>query len=390
MKIVKNMVKKIINKLINLLPIKNHIIFESHPDLSGNTFPLFKYMLENNLNEKYKLIWLVNDKNKYNNSFGTNVYFENIAPKKLTGRIKVFYLKATARCIISENRFIPKINKKQFSMYLTHGTVIKDIGAIYANSIGPKCDYLLYQSQFVKELTANLYQASLDKLVCLGFPRNDNLFVKSTCVKDIFKEKNFNKVIVWMPTFRQHYNKIRIDSTITFPLGIPILKSVEQLRELNTFLEERNTLLVLKPHPAQDLSVVKAESLSNFVLLYDEDLSKHNIQLYEFIGNADSLLTDYSSIYFDYLLLDRPIGITIDDIEEYGNTLGFIYENIFDILKGEYISNYDELLHYVDNVAKDHDIHREERNKIKDLMNHHQDNCSTKRVYEFIMEKAKL
>jgi CDP-glycerol glycerophosphotransferase (TagB/SpsB family) len=191
-----------------------------------------------------------------------------------------------------------------------------------------------------------------------------------------------------MPTFRQHKDKHRVDSTAYFPLGIPVVNDPEQIRELNQYLKEREVLLVLKPHPAQDLSVLNVQSLSNFVLLYDKDLRRNDIQLYEFIGNSDALITDYSSIYFDYLLTDKPIGLTISDVEEYGGTLGFAVDDIFEVLKGEYINDFSELLGFIDNVSKGIDETKEDRDIVKDLLNYYQDNKSAKRVYDFIKEKA--
>ena len=58
-------------------------------------------------------------------------------------------------------------------------------------------------------------------------------------------------------------------------------------------------------------------TLSNLVFINDAFLSDNGIINYELLGVADALLTDYSSVYYDYLLLDRPIGLCWDDYEEY-------------------------------------------------------------------------
>jgi len=386
MEIIKNLVRRVYFGLGYFFPVFNHILLESHPDLSGNTFQLFEVMLKENLNEKYKLIWVVDDENAYEDYKVQNVFFKNLYPKNFLGKLHLLFLRATAKCIITENRFLPKMNNRQLVMYLSHGTILKNVfGKVV---IGPKCDYVLYQSEFVKEITAKQLQVDIDKLVCLGYPRNDLLFKKSTCIEQVFDKNTFKKVIVWMPTFRQHKDKHRVDSTAYFPLGIPVVNDPEQIRELNQYLKEREVLLVLKPHPAQDLSVLNVQSLSNFVLLYDKDLRRNDIQLYEFIGNSDALITDYSSIYFDYLLTDKPIGLTISDVEEYGGTLGFAVDDIFEVLKGEYINDFSELLGFIDNVSKGIDETKEDRDIVKDLLNYYQDNKSAKRVYDFIKEKA--
>jgi CDP-glycerol glycerophosphotransferase len=392
MSLIKKVLKKFIYLTFRLVPLRNHIIFESHPDLSGNTFPVFKLMIKEKLNEKYKFVWYVNDFISYQDYKIQNVFFKNINPKNLFERIILFFNTATAKCIITENRFISKKNNNQFVIYLTHGTVLKDVTNKIV--IGPNCDFTLYQSEFTKQITANMLQINSDKMVCLGFPRNDYLFKENKLVKQMFEQivnkLEFSKIIIWMPTFRQHKNKSRIDSNVLFPLGLPIIENMEQISKLNHYLKDRNILLVLKPHPAQDLSYIKTGSHSNILLLYDNDLNKYNLQLYEVIGNTDALITDYSSLYFDYLLKNKPIGLTIDDIEEYRSTLGFAYENILDILKGEYIRGFNDLLSFIENISKGIDVAKVEREMIKNLMNHYQDNCSTRRVYDFILTKARL
>lgn len=110
-----------------------------------------------------------------------------------------------------------------------------------------------------------------------------------------------------------------------------------------------------------------------------------NIQLYELLAGSDALITDYSSVYFDYLLTNKPIGITIDDIENYRNTLGFAFENVESILVGEKICEFKDLVLFFDNLINDIDSYYEARRKNCDLFNYYKDNNSTKRVYDFII-----
>ena len=58
------------------------------------------------------------------------------------------------------------------------------------------------------------------------------------------------------------------------------------------------------------------------------------------LGSSDALITDYSSVYFDYLLLDKPIGFTVDDMELYIKDRGFIFNNPEEYMPGKrYIMN---------------------------------------------------
>lgn len=96
----------------------------------------------------------------------------------------------------------------------------------------------------------------------------------------------------------------------------------------------------------------------------------------------DVLITDYSSVYFDYQLLDRPIGFAIDDVEEYRRNRGFVFDNILDYMPGEKIYSFDELKTFFDHLHKGQDDYSEKRKKVNDLVNHWQDagNCERCKV----------
>lgn len=374
-----NTIKKIFRYLN--FPLKNQLILESHPDLVGNTYILYQYMLEKNLNSKYKIIWFVDNISKYKDNQINNVYFFDVANEKIFNIIKKMYIIATSKAIITENRMVNKINKNTFSLYLQHGTVVKDIGKIY--NFGDKYDYLLCPSENMISLYKKIFNVTENQLICLGSPRNDYLFEDSQNTSNITNLKNYEKIIMWLPTFRQHKNKNRFDSNFTFPLGVPIFRNLDEVKQLDQFLSDNNMLLILKPHPAQDLDLIKINTLTNLWIIDDELLRKKQIQLYEFLPITDALITDYSNIYFDYLLLKRPIAITRDDVDKY--KLGFVYDDIFSILKGEYISNFQELIDFLDKVKNEVDDKYEEREKINEFSNGFQDNQSTKRVYDFLI-----
>ncbi len=384
--------KKIIRKLIYNFPIhlKKYIILESNPDLTDNTYSLFKILLKNKVNEKYKLFWFVDDKNMYKNINIKNVYFINAFGEiNIFEKIKKLYINIKSKYIIDCNKLVYKKNINQKRLYLSHGAPYKLV-ADYCNTIGD-VNYYLSLSPFFDNIISKLCHVDKDNIIDLGFPRNDDLFSKTKNIRNMFKNKNFDKIIIWLPTYRQRENKISdLSMTNSFELGIPIIYNIENLRVLNNLLNELNILLVLKPHPAQDLSVIKTEKLSNFILLTNQDLKNENINLYEFLGQTDALITDYSSVYYDYLLTNKPIAITTDDFDEYKSTFDFAFDNIFDVIKGEYINNFDELKSFINNVANENDIAKHERENIKKILHKFQDENSSSRVYEFLVKNMWL
>jgi len=127
--------------------------------------------------------------------------------------------------------------------------------------------------------------------------------------------------------------------------------------------------------------------LTNFVILYNEELEEKNVQLYQFIGSTDALITDYSSIYYDYLLTGNPIGLTVDDYELYKKDTGFVYENIFDYIIGEHILNVDDFIKFINNVADGKDILKEKRDEMTKLFHKYPDGNSTERVYNVLIDE---
>ena len=146
----------------------------------------------------------------------------------------------------------------------------------------------------------------------------------------------------------------------------------------------------MKPHFAQDISYITNLNLSNILFINDAFFTKNQISSYEFVGNCDALITDYSSIYYDFMLCDKPIALVWEDIEEYKQNPGFAIgvEKYLD--GGEQVYSLDELNLFVKHVAEGKDVLKEQRNAICAMTNHSTDGKNSARVVDFIIEKAKL
>lgn len=375
------------NFFCSFFKMKKEIILESHPDLSCNTFELFRYMLENNINKKFHIVWLVNNPLIYSSYENKNIEFIQIKPTSLYNKIKLYIRCNRARIIITCNRHIPKYKtgKKQINIYIEHGSPIK-----YARPDieGLSCGYYISQSHFFTPYLINELSIKENQIKNLGFPRNDQLFLNhKSLFKIIPNVDKFSKTIIWVPTFRKKILTGRISSNFKMPLGIPILYDIESLIKVNDFLKNCNILLLIKPHPAQDVTALYKFNLSNICLISNEQLISAQIQTNELLKQTDAMITDYSGIYFDYLLLDKPIAITIDDIDEYKKTTGFVFENPLNILKGYKILNVDNLLSFFSDVASNKDDFLCERKIVKELTNEYLDGKSSERVWHFIEEK---
>ncbi len=378
-------------KCFDHLPTKDRIVFESHPELSCNTYPVYKYLLEKGINKDYEFVWLTEDKTKYKHINPSRVRFLNYSQtaKNYGEKIQYMYTIATAKALVYSNKLPGTHGKGKISLCLQHGMPLKRSSGTYC--IKNKCTAAVCVSEFFADNYSKDFRVDKEKMIFTGFPRNDLLLKDNDSVEKMGYDK-YDKIIFWLPTYRQRSEQTLNKNAHGFEMsvhgtGIPTLNTTDDFKTVNNFLQKNNCLLILKPHPVQDMSVTENVELSNFRIINDSDLRNNDVQLYELLGKSDALITDYSSVYYDYLLTDNPIGLTIDDIDEYIAKRGFVYNNPLDILKGEYITDKDSLLKFIENVKNGIDNTKNERTKVKNLIHSVTDGSSTERVGEYIIEQ---
>lgn len=362
------------------LPIKKRIVFESNPEFSCNTLPVYKEMMRRGIDKEYEIYWLVEDKKKYKDD-KSGIKYLNYCEKGI-GRLKIMYILATSKALIFTNRFLTKYKKKQLVINLLHGSPLKRTDGYVEYDT---CDYVVTQSTFFNKIVSDSLQVPIEKMVALGFPRTD-ILVGNTGVLNALGINRNQKVMVWMPTFRKNKNTgVEFGSLNT--LGVPLLNSSERFEQLNKILKESNVLLIIKLHPVEDTTNILLSEYSNIWFLNDADLKKKGATVYGLLAESDALLTDYSSVYYDYLLTDKPIGLVVDDLDEYGKRNGFFYGEYKDFVKGYYIECLEDFFVFVDNIGHDIDLNKEERRWAKERYCEYKDFKSTNRVVDFIMEE---
>lgn len=372
-----NNLKQIIKHVVFKLSPKKCIIFESCPDLSDNTKAVFDEMINRGLNKKYILVWLVFDKNKDKYPKIKNVKYINKGEK-------IFSLyNMIAKCFVCCNRFLYQNNNYQKSYYLSHGMYVKCPTKYY--SLPKEIDYCLSSSKDLEPLQAKALNVPKEKMVSLGFPRNDVLTKQNFDLSHFFNKK-YSKYIVWYPTFRQHNSGMETGSEIS----VPIIWDEKQAIELNDCAKNNDVLIILKPHFAQDTTKIKSLNLSNIKFIDDDFFIVNNITSYQFLSSCDALLTDYSSVYFDYTLCDKPIGLVWEDYDDYEKNPGFAIDMDYYMSGGFKIYNLNDFKNFILEVSSENDSLKEQRCEIAKISNYSDDGQSSKRVVDFIIEKSNL
>ena len=362
----RNNLKKLFIKIIyNLnykLLMKNIILFESNPDYSDSAYYVFQECINRGINNKCKLVWLClnYDKNKKYPKY-KNVKFVNRRNKSI-----MLYYCIFSKYICDCNSYVYKFNKNQFRIHLRHGIICKQVDD-YLISMG-KTDCYIVESDNDLKTSQKIYDKYhlVDNYIKCGSPRNDTFFIKENKYK-FYPNINRKKTILWLPTYRQHKNLGSNDmynmKDINFPLGIPCFDNIDELKETNEYLKQKKVLLIIKPHPAQDISNIKNIKLSNIKIINDTYF-KNFTNLYHYLPNVDALITDYSSVYFDFLYANKPIGLAIPDFELYTSHVKPVYDYNKTVI-GEKILTNEDLKTFIKNISEGKDIMYKKRIKTK-------------------------
>lgn len=368
--------KKIYYLIIGLFH-KNErkIVLESHPDFCDNAKEMYNY-LKLNGKRKYKFIWLVDNPKKYKSMNLDNTIFIDVnKPYSL----RYIYHIITSKYLMFGNREIRWVDlKKQIVINMTHGLPFKKSRGLLPSD--HTFNYLLSSSDKITPYMADEFITCVDKCIVTGLPRNDLLFKKNENVRNIIK--SYNKFIIWLPTYKKHNKANIIDSTKYQNQIIPLF-DFDKLIDLNIKLREKKILLILKFHPAQDLSSFKNIELSNIYLWKNEDLEKNNVNLYSLLAYSDGLITDYSSVGADYLLLDKPLAYIRDDKEEYQLNRGFCFSNIDAMSPGSKIYNINDFVSFIDDIENNRDRFKKERCKVKNFYHKYQEGNSCKILSDY-------
>lgn len=372
---------RLLRRILHYLPVGKTILFESNPDFACNTYPVFRRMQDSM--KGYRLVWLTKKRENCDGRLGKGIYAGDDA-SFLDRAVLEWYLN---RCnvMISSNVFQQKRKPKQVFLFLTHGSKTKKTRGLY--EMGDDVDFINVQSHFFDDIITYEYNCKKEQLVYLGYPRCDCFFSGNVPdVRALLHTESNEKYVIWLPTFRKMTTgKVDARSEAYNSIGMPIVYSIEKLGELNDFLKSVRLHILYKPHPKQDLTEAKSASLSNFHFISDDDVRAAGLQLYEVIGGSEALITDYSSVFFDYLLLDHPIATTTDDIEEWKNGRGFAFdiEKMYDLATCR-VKDQKELLSFLSDVSKGIDRRKEDRRTVRDTTNMHIDGNSAERVVAFI------
>ncbi|AVR00502.1 CDP-glycerol--glycerophosphate glycerophosphotransferase [Oceanobacillus iheyensis] len=373
--------------LLGKFIIKNPkmVIFESFlgKQISDNPKAIYDYLAENYPN--YVLIWSVD------NRFVQEVD-KNIRTVKRFSIKWLFYMNR-AKYWVSNSRmplWIPKSNRTVY-LQTWHGTPLKKLAADMNEVHMPGTNTEKYKRNFLKEsqkwdylISPNAYSTEIFKrafefdreILETGYPRNDYLINSNTPLRihEIKKRMGLplnKKIILYAPTWRD--NQYHKKGEYKFDYEMDFEKMKDRLGD--------QYILLLRLHylVRENISIEGAEGF-----VYDCSLHEDIRELYLV---SDLLVTDYSSVFFDYANLKKPIIFYVHDLEEYRDKLrGFYFDLELDA-PGPLVKTTEELVNEI--TSTDTDGHKVRASEESFYMKYCylEDGNASRRVVEHIFKK---
>lgn len=357
------------------------VVFESNfgKSYSGNP----KYIYEELLRQKrsMRVVWVYQGREKLKDIPGNVVQVHRGTPE-------YFNYLARAGYWVNNIRFTVTYKPKN-TVYLQtwHGTPLKRLGLDIEVS-GPEAearesflkesrnwDYLLAQNEYSRQIFKRAFDVQGEVLVH-GYPADDVLLSISEDLADKIKSKiglpKEKKVVLYAPTWRDDARK-GSSWEYTFDLKMDF----ETMRaELSS---DYVVLLRLHHLIADRLDLSGFEDFIFDVSHYDDTT--------EILAISDLLITDYSSIFFDYMTTKKPVLFYMYDLDVYQTKLRGFYLNVYNDLPGPIIDNFNDLLIAIKNVESLSRIYSEKYQQLYEVYCGKQTDSSAKLIVDKVFKK---
>ena len=270
------------------------------------------------------------------------------------------------------------LGKDQKKIQIWHGVPLKRLNRL----VGVEYDWMISTSDFVNETSlGNVIMAK--NYSGLGYPRNDLLLKEHEeldlclCDRKLYElaKESFGsdrKVVVYMPTHRESATSIGSDPLPLLPLD---------LLSLNEFCSKNDFIFILKLHPFVMQFQENFSSPERFSNIYS-----HNAEadIYPLLKYTDLLITDYSSIYFDFLLLDRPIIFYNYDYDEYSSNMGGFVYDYYENAPGLKVNTQDHMQSAIVESLRGYAPFSKQRKEVLNRFHTYQDDQSGNRICDLL------
>ena len=217
------------------------------------------------------------------------------------------------------------------------------------------------------------------QVLVVGAPRNDRLLrCDRGDVRRAIAEwlpADTSTLFLWLPTFRRNFagQLDGVDSGAAIPLDL------ESLQKVDRWLAANNAAILVKPHPlSRDYP---AGAFDRIRTIDETGLRNARLSLSSLLAAADCLITDASSVWVDFLLVDRPVICCFPDLDEYRKTRHLNLEPYEVWFPGPLATDADRILEEMSHVAGGGDPYAERRDWLTHALHVHTDGNATTRLW---------
>lgn len=374
-----------------ILPKNNKkIIFNSIPDYGDNAQVLYEHIEKNNVDEKYDLHWILNESTTEPKSKNSHYLYSFKA---------IFHILTAKYAVVTHtsNMIDLLYSKRRKIINLWHGMPFKTIGYLEPNlqkkifnrykKLG-KQSYLFATSDIFKQFLIPCFKADFKNIFITGQPRTDIIWndKNNDKLESIFQYSKFNKVILYMPTYKElEVNNLKQKET-EFS-NIFYMNDYDE-KSFVEYIEKNNILFIMKPHPFEEkFYQERLETLpksDNFKIVYNSDFADNDLNTYELFKFIDLMISDFSSVAIDYMILNKPVIYLNNLSDEYNKNRGMVLEDNIDFLMvGTKANSFNQLLEGISNDLEK-DLSKDEREKILPLLHKYLDNKACERIFKIM------
>ena len=382
------MIKKIINIVLQVFSLiipkdDKLIIFGafSGKRYGDNSAFLFEYIIKEHTD--YKPFWVSHKKDV------VDLILKKGLPAINRYSVKAFWYSVRAKYIIGSHNIKDAsmhkvISSNQHFIYLHHGIPLRkgwfDVVNAPKKSLQSSKDkikhssFMIAPSEYAAQQQNKLLPIGLEKFRITGLPRNDVFFKELNNYEKELVNKHIPKSkikVLYAPTWREW------EATKFFPFND------RDLLELNSKLVEIDTILILRPHhidlEKKEFTLLKEEIklFSNIKLITHNEIADINI-ICKF---SDILITDYSSLIYDFLIINKPIIYLTYDFDKYMERVGF-YPNMKEIVNSGYQpETQNDFIDSVIEIIEKKDRFEESRIYLSNKLHKFKDGNSCERVF---------
>lgn len=374
-----------------ILPKNNKkIIFNSIPDYGDNAQVLYEHIEKNNVDEKYDLHWILNESITEPKSKNSHYLYS----------FKAIYHILTAKYAVvthTSNMIDLLYSRRRKILNLWHGMPFKTIGFSEPNlqktilkrykKLGEQ-SYLFATSDIFKQFLLSCFKTDVNNILITGQPRTDIIWNDKNYnkIESIFQPFKFNKVVLYMPTYKElAVNNLKQKET-EFS-NIFYMNDYDE-KSFVEYIEKNNILFIMKPHPFEEKFYQERLEIlpksENFKMVYNSDFADNNLNTYELFKYIDLMISDFSSVAIDYMILNKPVIYLNNLTDEYSKNRGMVLEDNMDLLMvGTKANSFNQLLEGISNDLEK-DLSKDEREKILPLLHKYLDNKACERIFEIM------